>query len=107
MLRWSDAWEVASLEHFRTKWELTEDKYFKKRYSRLGQRRHQGIVRPFVRRIAFGNHNLLLEKMLIHVDRIINRYITSRFDRTADRQVEVKVLQPERSRVLEAASSVL
>lgn len=107
MLRWSDAWEVASLEHFRTKWELTEDKYFKKRYSRLGQRRHQGIVRPFVRRIAFGNHNLLLEKMLIHVDRIINRYITSRFDRTADRKVEVKVLQPERSGVLEAASSVL
>ncbi|TAE69716.1 MULTISPECIES: glycosyltransferase [unclassified Microcoleus] len=107
MLRWSDAWEVASLEHFRTKWNLTEDKYFKKRYSRLGQRRHQAIVRPFVRKIAFGNRNPLLEKMFISVDRTINRYITSRFDRTGDRKVEVKVLQPERSQVLEAASSVL
>lgn len=105
MLRWSDAWEVASLEHFRTKWELTEDKYFKKRYSRLGQRRHQAIVRPFVRRIAFGNRNPLLEKMLISVDRIINRYITARFDRQPDHKVEVKLLTPAIAPVLESVSS--
>lgn len=105
MLRWSDAWEVASLEHFRTKWNLTEDKYFKKRYSRLGQRRHQGIVRPFVRKIAFGNRNPLLEKILIAVDRILNRYITSRFDRTPDVPMEIKVIKPEQVRVLEAVSS--
>ncbi len=107
MLRWSDAWEVASLEHFRTKWELTEDKYFKKRYSRLGQRRHQAIVRPFVRKIAFGNRNPLLEKILISVDRIVNRYITSRFHRQPDPKVEVKLLTPAIPPVLEAASSVL
>ncbi|NJK73869.1 MAG: glycosyltransferase [Microcoleus sp. SU_5_6] len=105
MLRWSDAWEVASLEHFRDKWNLTEDKYFKKRYSRLGQRRHQGIVRPFVRKIAFGNRNLFLEKILISVDRILNRYITSRFDRADDVPVKIKVIKPEEVRVLEAASS--
>lgn len=105
MLRWSDAWEIASLEHFRTKWDLTEDKYFKKRYSRLGQRRHQAIVRPFVRRIAFGNRNPLLEKIFIFVDRTINRYVTSRFDRARDRKVEVKLLKPVITPVLEAASS--
>ncbi|NJR22880.1 MAG: glycosyltransferase [Richelia sp. CSU_2_1] len=105
MLRWSDAWEVASLEHFRDKWNLTEDKYFKKRYSRLGQRRHQGIVRPFVRKIAFGNRNPFLEKILISVDRILNRYITSRFDRADDVPVKIKVIKPEEVRVLEAASS--
>lgn len=104
MLRWSDAWEVASLEHFRSKWELTEDKYFKKRYSRLGQRRHQAIVRPFVRRIAFGNRNPLLEKILISIDRMINRYVTSLFDRAGDRKVEVKLLKPAITPVLEAAS---
>ena len=43
LLRWSDAWELESLEHFQQKWNLMkQDKYFKKRYKRLGHRRQIG-----------------------------------------------------------------
>lgn len=53
MLRWSDAWELASLEHFMQKWEVTKkDKYFQKRYNRLGHRRHQVFLRPIVRQLS-------------------------------------------------------
>jgi GT2 family glycosyltransferase len=79
MLRWSDAWELASLEHFRQKWNVTEDKYFQKRYRRLGQRRHQGYLRPFVRRLSFGQRPPWLERLLIAADRRINRYLSDRY----------------------------
>lgn len=79
MLRWSDAWELASLEHFRRKWNVTEDKYFQKRYRRLGQRRHQGYLRPFVRRLSFGKRPPWIEQVLIAVDRRINRYLSDRY----------------------------
>ncbi|MCG9890178.1 MAG: glycosyltransferase [Thermosynechococcaceae cyanobacterium MS004] len=79
MLRWSDAWELASLEHFRKKWNVTEDKYFQKRYRRLGQRRHQGYLRPFVRRLSFGQRPQWLEQWLIAADRRINRYLSDRY----------------------------
>ena len=79
MLRWSDAWEVASLEHFMQKWDLTKkDKYFKKRYRRLGQRRHQAFLRPLVRQLSFGGYATWLEKMLISAERKVNRVISDR-----------------------------
>jgi GT2 family glycosyltransferase len=78
MLRWSDAWELASLEHFIQKWDLTKkDKYFKKRYSRLGQRRHQAFLRPLVKQLSFGGYATWLEKMLVAIERKINRYISN------------------------------
>ncbi len=49
MVRWSDAWDRASLHHLRHKWDLTEDEYFKKRYQKLGARRHELLVKPLVR----------------------------------------------------------
>ncbi len=54
MLRWSDAWDLASLNHLRQKWDLAEDKYFKKRYAGLGGRRHELLVNPLVDRLTFG-----------------------------------------------------
>lgn len=79
MLRWSDAWEVASLEHFMQKWDLAKkDKYFKKRYRRLGQRRHQAFLRPLVRQLSFGGYATWLEKMLISAERKLNRAISDR-----------------------------
>ena len=57
MLRWSDTWEVASLKHFRKKWDVSQkDKYFNKRYKRLGYRRHNALLRPFAKKLAFGTH---------------------------------------------------
>ena len=84
MLRWSDAWEIASLEHFSEKWELpTNDKYFKKRYKRMGHRRYQGFLRPLVRQISFGQNNPQLEQMLIPLERSLNRLITDRYAKSA------------------------
>ena len=79
MLRWSDAWEIASLEHFMQKWDLAKkDKYFKKRYRRLGQRRHQAFLRPLVRQLSFGGYATWLEKVLISAERKINHSISDR-----------------------------
>ncbi|WP_019505742.1 glycosyltransferase family 2 protein [Pleurocapsa sp. PCC 7319] len=79
MLRWSDAWEVASLEHFSQKWDLPQqDKYFKKRYKRLGQRRHQAFLRPVVRQVSIGGYYTWLEKLLISAERKLNHHITDR-----------------------------
>jgi len=80
MLRWSDAWEVASLEHFMEKWDLTKkDKYFKKRYKRLGQRRHQAFLRPLVRQLSFGGYYTWLEKLLVYAERKLNHLISVRY----------------------------
>lgn len=81
MLRWSDDWEVASLQHFRDKWQLKKDKYFKKRYSRLGQRRHQAFLKPLVKQINFGQRSPWLENLLIPLERTINRIVTERYTR--------------------------
>jgi GT2 family glycosyltransferase len=86
MLRWSDAWEVASLEHFMQKWDLTvKDKYFKKRYRRLGQRRHQAFLRPLVRQLSFGGYATWLEKMLVSLERKLNRLVSNRYGRVIEK----------------------
>jgi GT2 family glycosyltransferase len=78
MVRWSDAWDLASLHHLRTKWNLTEDEYFKKRYKKLGARRHELLVKPLVERLTFGKGNAVLEGFLIAVERQISRYFYNR-----------------------------
>jgi GT2 family glycosyltransferase len=84
MLRWSDEWEVNSLEYFRTKWNLTQDKYFKKRYKRLGYRRHEAFIKPLVRQLTFGRSNPWLEKTLIDWERKLNHTITRRYFQAID-----------------------
>lgn len=78
MVRWSDAWDLASLHHLRDKWNLTEDEYFKKRYQKLGARRHELLVKPLVRRLTFGKGNVWLEKLLIVLERSLNHYMYHR-----------------------------
>lgn len=79
MLRWSDRWELASLEHFAQKWDVSKkDKYFKKRYKRLGHRRHQALLRPLVRQLSFVGYATWLEKVLIAGERRLNQYISDR-----------------------------
>lgn len=80
LLRWSDAWELSSLEHFQQKWDLTKkDKYFKKRYKRLGHRRHNAFLRPLVRRISPTPENPWLEQQAINLERWVNHRITDRY----------------------------
>ncbi|MBO9999559.1 MAG: glycosyltransferase [Cyanobacteria bacterium SID2] len=81
MLRWSDAWEIESLQHFQNKWNLKKDKYFKKRYNRLGYRRHQAFLKPWVRQMTLGQRVPWLEKIAIAIERTIDRYMTDCYAR--------------------------
>ncbi|MBW4477370.1 MAG: glycosyltransferase [Tolypothrix brevis GSE-NOS-MK-07-07A] len=78
MLRWSDAWELSSLKHLRDKWNLTEDEYFQKKYDTLGRRRHYTIISPLVKSF-FGRRIYRAEKLLIKLDRLLNRYLSDRY----------------------------
>ena len=85
MLRWSDAWELASLHRLRDKWNVEEDQYFTNRYRRVGWRRHMTITRPLAARIGelgnrlviFGQKKTRLEKILVPMDKALNRYLTT------------------------------
>ncbi|MEC4886413.1 MAG: glycosyltransferase [Scytonema sp. PMC 1070.18] len=80
MLRWSDAWELASLKRLRDKWNLTEDEYFKNKYKRLGWRRDMSLISPLARKAPFGKIGArIVGKLLYHMDKILNRYITNRY----------------------------
>lgn len=83
MLRWSNAWEMASLKRLREKWNLTEDKYFQNKYQRLGWRRKMTIIDPISRQLGFGNRFLskVVGKILSLADRLLNHYITSSYAR--------------------------
>jgi GT2 family glycosyltransferase len=79
MLRWSDAWTLGSLERIREKWDLCEDGYFKTKYKKLGVRRISTIIKPFVRKVSFGQENKPLKRFLKKLDRKLNRYLTDRY----------------------------
>ena len=97
MLRWSDAWETASLSRLRDKWNLSEDSYFAQKHKALGWRRRKMILSPLLERLTFGilrHHYIekltfgliksrLVEKVLMYgllvpVDRVLNTYLTHR-----------------------------
>ncbi|MGH7342507.1 MAG: glycosyltransferase family 2 protein, partial [Candidatus Rokuibacteriota bacterium] len=81
MLRWSDAWEMASLKHLQKKWHLAEDTYFIRRYQSVGGRRRVAIVRPLVRALRLGRFTPRAEGGLVRVDRVLNGYLTRRYAR--------------------------
>nr|UWK15742.1 LasB [uncultured Verrucomicrobiota bacterium]UWK15763.1 LasB [uncultured Verrucomicrobiota bacterium] len=78
MLRWSDAWDLASLEVFRGKWRLAEDWYFQRRYRRLGERRVHALIRPVVGRLPFGRG---FEPVLGVLERWASRWLSQRYAR--------------------------
>ncbi|MEN8443513.1 MAG: glycosyltransferase [Cyanobacteria bacterium J06555_13] len=77
MLRWSDEWEKASLQHFQKKWNLADSAYFRKRYKKLGQRRRKELIKPFVAQFTFLSDpaKKWLEKRLVSVEKRFNRYL--------------------------------
>lgn len=87
MLRWSDAWTVASLEHFRQKWELTEDGYFRTKYQKLGSRRKRSIIKPLALKFKklgkkVGIKKKQIENFLLVLDKKLNQFLTKQYDRT-------------------------
>jgi GT2 family glycosyltransferase len=91
MLRWSDDWEVRSLKYFQKKWGLPKkDKYFKKRYRRLGYRRHQAFLKPWVKRLLGGHAPSGIMTLLIHLEHQLNRWITRRYYRLHPEQMNLQ-----------------
>lgn len=79
MLRWSNAWTLESLQRLRDKWNIAEDGYFQTKYKGLGWRRRDTIIRPLSRRLTFGFKSHILEKILIPVESLLNRYLTDSY----------------------------
>ena len=78
VLRWSDDWERRSLEHFRRKWDLSDDEFFRRRLARLGWRRQSMVVSQPVRRLTLGRGSRLLEKAGQRLEHRVNSYLTRR-----------------------------
>ncbi len=103
MLRWSDAWELASLKRLRDKWNLTEDEYFQNKYKRLGWRRDMTIVNPLVRKVPLGKFgSRVVGKIIREIDKALNHYLTSRYARRylQQRKNQIPPKQPPTSPTL-------
>ncbi len=81
MLRWNDAWTLASLHRLRDKWNLTEDRFFANRYKNLGWRRKMAILRPLSRRVPSQRISRRLERTLVRIDKVLNRNLTTHYTR--------------------------
>ncbi len=81
MLRWSDAWKIASFNRLREKWDLAEDGYFKAKYKKLSGRRQGTTVKPLSRSLTFGNEYKPLTKVLKRWERKLNHYLTESYTR--------------------------
>lgn len=88
-LRWSDAWEHASLQHFQKKWNLADSRYFQKRYKKLGWRRWEELIKPRMDGFAWLGQRRAkwLEKQLIAGEKRLNRWWCDRHLRRAAKQL--------------------
>jgi GT2 family glycosyltransferase len=78
-LRWSDAWDLASFDHFRKKWDVEEDWYFERRYNRLGRRRYRALMRPIISRFPWKEKRNDFADWLQVIERPINNFISDRY----------------------------
>lgn len=90
MIRWSDAWARASLDHLQEKWNLTTSRYFENTYVRARSRRKETIVMPLCRYLSLGRKNRFLLKLLRGFEKYLNRYLTSRYARNYLNQTELE-----------------
>ncbi len=81
MLRWSNAWKLASLDRLRQKWNLAEDGYFKTKYKKLSGRRHGTAIKPLSRRLTGGREYKPLTRFLKRWEKRLNRFLTDRYAR--------------------------
>lgn len=91
MLRWSNAWQLASLKRIRQKWNLAEDGYFQAKYKQMGWRRYGTIIYPLARSLSFGVGSGLLARAIARIEHLLNRYLT---DRHAQQQRQLQQTQP-------------
>lgn len=89
MLRWSNAWQMASLKRMLEKWNLTEDAYFTTKYKRLCWRRYGTIVEPLAHRLSFGMATDFVARSIATVDRVVNRVLTDNHKRSQKKKLSV------------------
>lgn len=77
-LRWSDDWQVRSLNHFREKWDLADDEFFWRRLEKLDWRRRTYVIGPIARRLSFGRGSKRLERALLPIEHRVNAWIARR-----------------------------
>ncbi len=94
MLRWSNAWQLASLKRIQDKWNLAEDGYFQNKYKKMGWRRYGTIIYPLAHRLTFGFGSGLLARAIAKMEHIFNRYLTNRH---LQQQQQIKATQPQTS----------
>lgn len=94
MLRWSDAWQLASLHRLRDKWQLAEDGYFQNKYKKVGWRRKVSIINPLNRRLTFGISNRLFDFILIPLDKMLNHYLTNRYAKQQSERMQQDLTPP-------------
>jgi len=87
MLRWSNAWQMASLKRMKEKWNLAEDAYFTVKYKRLCWRRYGTIIEPLARRLTFGMATDFMARAIATIDNGVNRVLTSNHLRSQKRQL--------------------
>lgn len=98
MLRWSDQWTLGSLQHFREKWNLAEDGYFKSKYKKLGWRRYGTLIYPLAQRLSWGFASGLLARIITRLERPVNRYLTRRHQQSQKPKINrpaVTLVEPE------------
>ncbi len=82
MLRWSNHWTQASLEHLRQKWNLAEDSYFKTKLKKLGWRRRMTLWQPLNRILTRGRTSDRLNQWVLYpLDRFIEGWLTRDYQR--------------------------
>jgi GT2 family glycosyltransferase len=88
-LRWSDTWEQASLQHFQQKWNLSDSRYFQKRYKKLGWRRWEELIKPRMEALTWlGQAGAKrLEKQLIAAEKGLHRRWCDRYLQRAAKQL--------------------
>jgi len=88
VIRWSDEWTLASLHHFRDKWNLTEDAYFTRQYKNLAWRRKVYLIQnTLLRRVPSWRIRLLLEKLVFPVEEALTKGSVARQARRRARAV--------------------
>ena len=79
-LRWSDSWDLASFDHFRTKWRLDEDAYFQAQYRNVGWRRRSLMMRGgLLRWLPHWRLQAGAEWLLRPLERRLNKVIAGRY----------------------------
>lgn len=80
LLRWSDAWALASMERLRDKWGLIESKSPGTRSS-VEWRRKKTVIKPILNKLTLIRKSRRVQNFLYSLDSMLNDYITNQYAR--------------------------